>query len=144
MSDGKTPEGTDAEKEEKPPKYHIDESWFERQSRSLQNMIDSRVPAAGLSGEKPTRKRGKAASKGTSMADLARVEGFVTPELPILEAVFRLMLIHQNKPLDVEQISQELAERGIGIMDARVVRPEALTRMLDHDFHYGLTRYQED
>ncbi len=118
------------------PSYHIDEAWLEQSGRSLQHMIESRVGAPPAADEKAPKRRKKA----VSMADLAKIEGFVSPESPMLEAVFRLLLVHQNKPMDVEQISHELAERGIGIRDARSVRPETLIRILDHDAFYGLRR----
>ena len=120
------------------PVYHIDEAWFETAGRSLQDMIDGRVVSRQQAQDGAGKRRRKRSS--ISMADLAKIEGFVNPELPILEAIFRLLLVHENKPMDVEQISQELAERGIGILDARVVRPEALTRILDTDSYYGLKR----
>ena len=60
--------------------------------------------------------------------------------LPLLEAIFRLLLVHENKPMDVEQLSQELAERGIGIRDARPVDAETLIRVLANDNYYGLAR----
>lgn len=119
-------------------KFHIDQSWYEDNHRSFQSMIDTRV-SSGPSLDPPTRTKRKKASV-TSMADLSKIEGFVGAELPILEAIFRLLLIHENKPMDTEEISQELAERGIGIIDSRTVRPAALTRILDHDTHYGLRR----
>ena len=120
------------------PVFHIDESWFETAGRSLQDMIDGRV----VSRQQDLGSTGKRRKKrpSVSMAEIAKIEGFVNPELPILEAIFRLLLVHENKPMDVEQISQELAERGIGILDARIVRPETLTRILDTDSYYGLKR----
>ena len=118
------------------PSYRIDEKWFTRHGRSLEAMIEIR--ASEMDG---ADKGGKRKKKGpVTMGDLSKLEGFVTAELPVLEAVFRLLLIHENKPMDVEQISQELQERGIGIRDARLVRPVALARILDADFHYGITR----
>ena len=119
-----------------PPKYRIDVERIEANGQSLEQMIESRVPDAS-NGDKPSAKRKK---KAVTMADVAKIEGFVNPEVPIMEAVFRLLLVHQNKPLDVEQISQELAERGIGIRDARNVNPEVLVRLLDHDRYYGVVR----
>lgn len=124
------------------PKYHIDEGWYERQGRSLQHMIEARLAPSEGAEEKPARKRGRAA-RAPTMEDVAKVEGFVNPQLPLMEAVFRLLLVHQNKPLDLEEISQELAERGIGVTDARAVRPDILERMVDRDTHYGIVRYSE-
>ncbi len=127
-------------------KYHIDESWYEKRGRSLQFMIETRIAGVEVAADKPSKRKGKsaaAAPKRLSTQNLSKIEGFVNAELPILEAVFRLLLVHENKPLDVEQISQELAERGIGVMDARVIRPEVLTRVLDNDFHYGIARAKE-
>ena len=129
------------------PKYHIEEAWYELQHRSFQYMIESRVQALeGLKpkpAEKATKKRAKAGSKPTGMESLDKIAGFVHPKLSILENVFRLFLVHQNKPMDAGEISQELAEHGIGVMDTRVVNPQSIIRMLDADFHYGFKRYQE-
>jgi hypothetical protein len=119
-----------------PPRYCINEEWIEQSGRSLQHMIETRLPQG--QGDEKGSKRKKA--KAVSMSDLGKVEGFVSPDLPMLEAVFRLLLVHENKPMDVEQISQELAENGIGIRDARSVRPDVLVRLLDSDRYYGLGR----
>ncbi|MBF8299115.1 MAG: hypothetical protein HW397_164 [Dehalococcoidia bacterium] len=132
------------------PKYFIDEGWYELQSRSLQHMIDSRMSSVETAQvkapEKPSsRRKAKAATvKAPTMESLSKVEGFIHPDLTILEAVFRLLLVNQNKPMDVQQISQELAEHGIGVMDTRMVNPQSLTRMLDSDFHYGIRRHSGD
>ena len=120
------------------PRYHIDLEWYEANERSFQDMIASRIDEKEDAPRKTTRRR--KASSGPSMAELAKIEGFVNPDLPILEATFRLLLVHENKPMDVEQLGQELAERGIGIKDARVVTPETLTRVLDSDSYYGMRR----
>ena len=146
-----TMKGAPAEGASKSPRYFIDEAWYELQSRSFQHMIDSRIEAVEGPTKKPVEKpvkrgRGKAAaatSKTPTMKSLSKVEGFIHPELSVLEAVFRLLLVHQNKPMDAEQISQELAEHGIGVMDTRVVNAHSLTRMLDADFHYGIRRHPE-
>ncbi|MCH8195137.1 MAG: hypothetical protein IIB12_03605 [Chloroflexi bacterium] len=129
---------TEQDDQQQAPKYYIDESWFERVGRSLQHLIESRVTEPGDIQDKSAKRRRKKAA--VSMADLAQIEGFVNPELPLLEAIFRLLLVHENKPMDVEQLSQELAERGIGIRDARPVDPETLIRVLANDDYYGLTQ----
>ncbi|MCH8191057.1 MAG: hypothetical protein IIC80_06860 [Chloroflexi bacterium] len=129
---------TEQDDQQQAPKYYIDESWFERVGRSLQHLIESRVTEPGDIQDKSAKRRRKKAA--VSMADLAQIEGFVNPELPLLEAIFRLLLVHENKPMDVEQLSQELAERGIGIRDARPVDAETLIRVLANDDYYGLTQ----
>lgn len=129
---------TEQDDQQQAPKYYIDESWFERVGRSLQHLIESRVTEPGDVQDKSAKRRRKKAA--VSMADLAQIEGFVNPELPLLEAIFRLLLVHENKPMDVEQLSQELAERGIGIRDARPVDPETLIRVLANDDYYGLAQ----
>lgn len=121
--------------------YHIDEGWVAAAGRSLQAMIDSRVAEMTGAEEKPAKRRKK--TRGATMSDLGKIEGFVSADLPILEAVFRLLLINENKPMEIGQISQELAEHGIGIRDARSVRPETLVRILDADQSYGVRRMPE-
>ena len=129
-------ETTDLEASEgdAPPSYRIDEGWYERNRRSLDEMI-----AARTSGATTSKRRRKSTP---SMADLAKIEGFVDPNLPVSEAVFRLLLVYQNKPLDVEQLSQYLTDCGIGIMDSRLIQPKALQRILDKDDYYGITRVE--
>ena len=123
--------------EESDPRYNIDMDWFERNQRSLDEMIAGRV--ADLEPPSPKASKRKKATP-PSMADLAKIEGFINPQLPLLEAVFRLVLVHQDKPLGVGQISQELAEAGLGIKDSRLVSPEVVSRLIESDVYYGLRR----
>ena len=125
--------------EESDPRYNIDMDWFERNPRSHDEMIAGRVADLDAPATKGAAKRKKAAPT-PSMADLAKMEGFINPQLPLLEAVFRLMLVHQNKPLGVGQISQELAEAGLGIKDSRLVNPEVISRMVESDAYYGFQK----
>ncbi|MCI0769583.1 MAG: hypothetical protein J4N83_04840, partial [Chloroflexi bacterium] len=85
---------TEQDDQQQAPKYYIDESWFERVGRSLQHLIESRVTEPGDIQDKSAKRRRKKAA--VSMADLAQIEGFVNPELPLLEAIFRLLLVHEN------------------------------------------------
>ena len=123
-----------------PPTYRIDEGWYERNRRSLEDMIAARVAEMSPADEPTTKRKRKSAAP--SMADLSKIEGFVNPSLPVREAAFRLLLVHENKPLDAEQLSQELAERGIGILDARLIQAKTLERILDNDNYYGITRLE--
>ena len=91
-----------------PPSYRIDPSWYERNRRSLDDMIEARVAEMNSGDKLKVKRRRKPAAP--SMAELSKIEGFVNPRLPVREAAFRLLLIHENKALDVEQLSQELAE----------------------------------
>ena len=100
---------------DKTPAYRIDEGWYERSRRSLDDMIAART------GSPTTSKRRR--KSAPSMADLAKIEGFVNPNLPVREAVFRLLLVYQNKPLDVEQLSQYLTD-------------------CDSDDYYGIARVE--
>ena len=125
------------------PRYIVDEGWYEREGRSLAHAIESRIASIEMPQAKPKR-RGKAAQKTSTFEDLAKIEGFVSPGLTVLEAVFRLLLVHQNKPMDVDQIGQELAERGIGVRDSRIINPDVLVRMLDRDSYYGFARASGD
>lgn len=136
MTNAMTPDQS-AELEESPPlKYRIDLEWLHSHSRSLDEMIAARLPADAGQGKGPK----KAVKKTPDLADLAKIEGFISHDLPVLEAVFRLILVHENKPMDVDQLSQELAEQGVGIRDARVIGPEALIRMMDDDSYYGMVQ----
>ncbi len=131
--------------DEAPPesnhRYFIDMKWYEESGRSFQQMLDSRMPGAAPHEDKPKGKRKKAPE--INKVDVTKIEGFITPSLPIKEAVFRLLLVNNNQPMDVAQISKELVAKGLGGAGLRDLSPAALDRILSTNQYYGLKRIEE-
>lgn len=73
----------------------------------------------------------------------SRKGGFITPELPILEAVFRILLANGNQPMPIEHIRDQLREWcPTGRCQWLLLPIDSMRRVLDHDQSYGLRRHQ--
>jgi hypothetical protein len=70
----------------------------------------------------------------------SKTEGFITGELPIMESIFRLFLANGNKPMDLNEIRDQLSERRGG--DATRTSVEVLSRILGSDRYYGLRQVE--
>ena len=86
--------------------------------------------------------KGEAADLLATIRDCCSKEsGFISRELPISEAIFRLFLTNGNRPLDLEQLSEQLRELRGG--DSYHTSPEILSRLLNSDEYYGLRQVQD-
>ncbi len=65
---------------------------------------------------------------------------FIKPEMPVMEAVFRILLGDRNRPNTVEEIFQKLRERWSDPTNPRTPTPETLHRMLTRDAYYGFAQ----
>ncbi len=123
--------------EEVSPRWFLDLDWYQQNNRSL------------LALTQHCRCRNHQEQIGTgksevSISDLiatikdccSRGQEFITTRLPILENVFRLILANGNKPLDLEELGNQLRERLGG--DTYRTSPEILSRLLSNDRYYGL------
>lgn len=63
---------------------------------------------------------------------------FITPSLPLHEAVFRVFLANGNQPLTLEKLG-DMLNQWRGVDDYRT-SPPVLTRLLNYDQHYGLKK----
>ena len=61
---------------------------------------------------------------------------FITPNMPILASIFRLLLANGNQPLDLKELSAQLTEHRRG--NTQGTSPETLSRILKNDRYYGL------
>lgn len=66
----------------------------------------------------------------------ARAEGFITPEMPMLEILFRTLLSEGNRPMALEELLEVLTERYATPSNPRSITPEGLRRVLNTDFYY--------
>jgi hypothetical protein len=61
---------------------------------------------------------------------------YITPNLPILESIFRVILANGNQPLTLEELGSQLNQRRG--MDTYRTSVPILYRLLKNDQHYGL------
>ena len=116
--------------------------WFQQNNRSISVLVtDYLCPkcAKQLSAEK------KESSPETLMATIqnccCHTPDFVNERLPILEGIFRLFLSNGNKPLNLEELGNQLSQLRGG--DPYRTSPEALIRLLKSDLYYGLQETSE-
>lgn len=64
---------------------------------------------------------------------------YITPDMPTLEAVFRVFLANSNQPLTLGQVREQLAEWCPGGGCQWILLPvEQLERLVQHDRYYGI------
>ncbi len=111
-------------------KFHIDFSWFERNSQDVKVLIhkcltpeqQERLGAPGeseaydyvneLTGE---------VERVDRMVHMLRTEnaadpGFITPRTPVFEAAFRVFLLNQNQPLTALELSERMHRKPTEIL----------------------------
>ena len=65
---------------------------------------------------------------------------FIHPDLPVMEAVFRVLLSNGNKPMTLESIYESLRERWTNPTNLRTPHVDKLYRMLLADTFYGISQ----
>lgn len=73
----------------------------------------------------------------------SRRSGYITPDMPVLEAVFRILLANANQPMPLEHIRDQLREWcPTGRCQWLLIPLDTLRRVVERDQHYGLQRYE--
>ena len=70
--------------------------------------------------------------------DCSKESNYITHGMPIMEAVFRILLSHRGGPLSVEEILEELQERWSDPTNPRDPTPDKTYRILAGDRFYGI------
>ena len=68
----------------------------------------------------------------------SRSPEFIQPDFPVMEAVFRVLLINSRRPMTLQSIYDALRERWSNPTNPRTPPPDKLYRMLVADTFYGL------
>ncbi len=143
------------------PRYFIDERWFDKSSRSYRAMGQSRMCEsckAKLGTETQERTPSVDPRTGRVVFEIRSVpfgqnpvsairsccskrRDYITPETPVAEALFRVLLASGNQPMELERIREELSTY-ISMSD----RPhnysaDLLERIIRTDQYYGLRRF---
>ena len=117
------------------PKYAIDLAWYEENHRSFAHAVRASLCA---------KCKHKIEGKGISPSKIIPMikgccsgeSGFINDRQPILESVFRVLLSNGNKPIELEELSKQLAEQRGG--DASRTTPQILSRLLKKEDYYGI------
>ena len=117
--------------------WSIDLDWYQENKRSFASLAGERLC------DVCRQRRGEGGAEISADDLLASIKeccsqktGYITAETPILESVFRLFLVNGNQPLDLEELSKQMAEWRGG--DFHRTSVEVLSRLLASDRHYGI------
>ena len=153
---------TDAEGSPKAERrsYFVDPTWHERNGRRFAAFVESRVcpscrrkleegrettqgEPTGGSRSKGNRQRPPADPVATIQSCCVTATDFITPRLPVLEAVFRLLLA-KGSPMDAEQIRESLSTWP-GVEGAYShLSADMLEHLLESDSYYGFRPYPHE
>lgn len=118
------------------PCWFIDLDWFPQHGRSFAAVVQNCLCPA-------CRKQWAVVGEGSASKLLAVIKsccaqqpGFITPELPVRQNIFRLLLSRGNQPLELELLAQQLNE----LYGVNKLSIEGLLRLLESDGFYGLCR----
>ena len=65
---------------------------------------------------------------------------FIHSEMPLMEAVFRLLLANSTKPMTVEEIYEALGEKWVDPVNPRIPSPQGVYSTLRSDTFYGISQ----
>jgi hypothetical protein len=121
------------------PQYFIDLNWYQEQGRSFAALATSRLCLV-------SRKKEKSKSDTTLLRAIkqccSKRDGFITPTMPLLEMVFRLLLANGNQPLGLDQIQEQL-QKYLGDTSVKDISLPRLKRIIENDRYYGLKQAPE-
>jgi hypothetical protein len=116
-------------------RYFIDLDWYQQQERSFATLATSRLCPTSRKKEKT---KSEAALLRTIKQCCSKRDGYITPNMPLLEMVFRLLLANGNEPLELGQMQEQLQKWLGDTNNSRDLSIPKLKRILDNDRYYGL------
>lgn len=132
------------EPEENGPKYFIDIKALEDNGRSFSSLLAGcacEEHARSFKQESAPSRKGGQAKQSSPMAVIesccSTKHGYLSPTTPTLEAIFKVIIAHQNAPVTAESISSELITYGVGSSGQRDISPRVITRLIENDDSYG-------
>ena len=123
------------------PSYVIDPSKVDALNRSLAVLLASRRCAdcrerlEAQGGNVPAEEHIRHIEECCS-----RQEGFIQPEMPMQEIVFRTMLAGGNKPAALSYLHNEVTDTWYTPMNPRSISVDNVRRVLEGDSYYGFAQ----
>ena len=126
------------------PYYVIDPSRLEELNRSLATLLLSRrCPSCRARIEA----EGESPSPEEHMKQIAKCcgnqEGFIRPEMPMQDIVFRTILSGGNKPVSLTQLHYLITDQWYTPLNPRNISEKGLKLVLNSDAYYGFKEILE-
>ncbi|MBM2811644.1 MAG: hypothetical protein HW416_2403 [Chloroflexi bacterium] len=144
-------------------RYFIDADWYDENDLSFVDIVQARMcpqcqarlgeeeeekyPVADRKTGRVTYEVRKTRFGSRPMPqvqkDCARKGGFIQPEMPVLEAVFRILLANANQPMPLAHIREQLREWCPTARCQWILMPvDVMRQVIERDHSYGLRRYE--
>ena len=125
------------------PSYVVDPSKADALNRSLAVLLASRRCADCLEQLEGQGGNMSAEEHIRHIAECcSQQEGFIQPEMPMQEIVFRTLLAGGNKPATLSYLHNEVTETWYTPMNPRSLSVDNVKRVLDGDNYYGFARVE--
>ncbi len=124
--------------------YYIDIDRIEAHGRSAEALVgDRRCDTCKALPPKNPPKGKKAIPVPRQYMNTIRTHcgqqpDYLSPEMPVLETSFRLMMAAKTQPVTLSDLHQQLSDMWINSPLPRHITREALARVLAHDTYYGM------
>ena len=124
--------------------FRIDQERLAAQGRSFQLLLLHRRCASCWGGMVQRLDGGRSIKAAEHLRRIAKhcstTPDFIHSEMPLMEAVFRLLLTNSTKPMSVEEIYKGLEEKWVDPVNPRIPPPEGVYRTLRSDTFYGISQ----
>ncbi len=135
------PEETPEEPPEEIPQYAIDPARASQLNRSLALVLtDRRCDSCKARMEADRQTPSEQAHIKQITVCCSTQEGFIRPDMPMQEIVFRHILAEGNRPARLEHLHDMVTDRYYTPLNPRNISQEGLKRVLDSDAYYGFVR----
>ncbi|MBI4496571.1 MAG: hypothetical protein HY689_01570 [Chloroflexi bacterium] len=107
--------------------------------------VEERVPSSDAAGRvvfESRRVRYGADPVAVVAEHCATQPAYRNVRLPLMEIIFRLLLANRNRPMTVEEITQQVME-WVRPGDGRIITPLVIERLLQADDFYGIRPVEE-
>ena len=127
------------------PKYHIDPSRTAELNRSLSAILLSRRCPSCRSRIESER---DVPSDQEQMKEITKCcatqEGFIRPEMPMQEIIFRTLLSERNLPIGLDRLHYLVTDQWYTPVNPRNISMSGLARVLNSDSYYGFAEVPPD
>ena len=132
---------SDNKEQTKPARYQVSTSLANEQNRSLPTLLTSRLDYVTQEGIDPNP---SADSDIAPILDLlskvsSTKDDYLLPDTPLKEAIFRIILANNNKPMSANEISDQLSRRWSESANSRDISANVIERLLTNSQTYCIS-----
>ena len=123
---------TNQKEQTKPEGEQVSKSVAKEQNRSLPSLLTSRLEYVSQGGLDPNPSNNSDIKPILDL--LANVssskDDYLLPDTPLKEAIFRVIIANNNKPMSANDISEELAQKWSESSNSRDISANVIERLL--------------